>query len=138
MRRFFISIGFVLLLLSFSSCTDDNLSNGGQGGQPEKENFDFTVRIPHGTSSYVLVIGSMTGDVQSITSDADWISAVQDGQDGEQHPVLQLTLTGTDKNERTANVTLKSLSNQQVTITVKQRGVSLMGDGEIIIRATAE
>jgi hypothetical protein len=136
MKHVFISIGFVLLLLSFSSCTDDNLSNGGQGGQPEKENFDFTVRIPHGTSSYVLVIGSMTGDVQSITSDADWISAVQDGQDGEQHPVLQLTLTGTDKNERTANVTLKSLSNQQVTITVKQRGVSLMGDGEIIPEVT--
>ena len=78
----------------------------------------------------------MTGDVQSIASDADWISAVQDGQDGEQHPVLQLTLTGTDKNERTAKVTLKSLSNQQVTITVKQRGVSLMSGEEIIPEVT--
>ena len=136
MKNVFKCLGFVLLLLSFSSCTDDDISNGGQGGLPEKGFFDYAVRIPHSSSSYVIVIDSITGDVKDIASNADWISAEQDGQDGEKHPVLQLKLTGTDKNERTANVTLKSLSNQNVTITVKQRGASLTGDGEIVPEVT--
>ena len=136
MKNVFKCLGFVLLLLSFSSCTDDDISNGGQGGLPEKGFFDYAVRIPHSSTSYVIVIDSITGDVKDIASNADWISAEQDGQDGEKHPVLQLKLTGTDKNERTANVTLKSLSNQNVTITVKQRGASLTGDGEIVPEVT--
>lgn len=137
MKRIFISLGFVLLLLSFSSCTDDDLANGDPGGMPEKGYFDYAVRIPHSSKSYVIVIDSITGDVQDIVSDADWLSAEQDGQDGEQHPVLQFSLTGTDKNERTANVTLKSASNQQVTISVKQKGLSLTSDGEVIPEVTA-
>ena len=136
MKNVFKCLGFVLLLLSFSSCTDDDISNGGQGGLPEKGFFDYAVRIPHSSSSYVIVIDSITGDVKDIASNADWISAEQDGQDGEKHPVLQLKLTGTDKNERTANVTLKSLSNQEVTITVKQKGASLMNGEEIIPEVT--
>lgn len=137
MKRVFISLGFVLLLLSFSSCTDDDLANGDPGGMPEKGYFDYAVRIPHSSKSYVIVIDSITGDVQDIVSDVDWLSAAQDGQDGEQHPVLNLTLTGTDKNERTANVTLKSASNQQVSISIKQNGLSLTSDGELIPEVTA-
>ena len=135
MKNVFKCLGFVLLLLSFSSCSDDNTSNGNSG-QSGQENLDFAVRIPHGKSSYVIVVGGITGDVKDIASDADWLSAEQDGQDGEQHPVLNLMLTGTDKMERTANVTLKSASNQQVSISVKQNGLSLSGDGELIPEVT--
>ena len=137
MKNVFKCLGFVLLLLSFSSCSDDNTSNGNSGLSGQ-ENLDFAVRIPHGKSSYVIVVGGITGDVKDIASDADWLSAEQDGQDGEQHPVLNLMLTGTDKMERTANVTLKSASNQQVSISVKQNGLSLSGDGELIPEVTIQ
>ncbi len=137
MKRLISSVGFALLLLSFCSCTDDDLSNGNQGGLPEKAYFDYALRIPHSSNSYVIVIDSITGNVKDIASDADWLSAAQDGQDGEQHPILQLTLTGTDKNERTAKVTFKSSTNQQVTISIKQNKLSLSSDGELIPEVTA-
>lgn len=134
MKHIFKCLGIVLLLVSFSSCTDDDLANGGR---PEDADYDYVVLIPHGKSSYVIVLDKITGAVNDIASNTSWISAVQDEQDGEQHPVLQLTLTGASNEERTANVTLKSLSNQDVTILVKQRGVSLMTDGEEFPEVTA-
>ena len=65
MKNVFKCLGFVLLLLSFSSCSDDNTSNGNSGLSGQ-ENLDFAVRIPHGKSSYVIVVGGITGDVKDI------------------------------------------------------------------------
>ena len=121
MKHLLLSFGVVLLLVSFNSCTDDDLANGGRPGNGDS---DYSVRIPHDKSSYVIVLDNLTGDVNDIASDAAWLSAVQDGQDGEQHPVLQLTLTGTDNHERTANLTLKSSSSQEVTVFARKSGAT--------------
>lgn len=136
MKRILAGFGLMLMLFAFSSCSDDVTNGIGDiisGDTQDGQNGDYAVQVPHGAKSHTMVLFNTTGDVRDIVSSEDWLSAEQVGQDGEKHPVLRLSIDGSVSDERVGIVSLKSSSDQSISITVKQRGVSLMGSEAVYL-----
>ncbi len=134
MKKLLLAMGVALMLTTFS-CTDDN-SNSSGTTEPESTglaDYHYFVRINSGISKRVIIVDSITGNVTNIVSNASWLTAIQDGQDGEQHPVLQLNIDGDNNKDRTAYVTLTSQDNKQVSIAVMQMGVNGSNSGEALL-----
>lgn len=132
MRIFLFSIGLTLLLAAFSSCSDKDITAT-----------DIDTPVPVGPSEYqqiaymgdgtlqrLKVVDGLFGDLADITCSASWLTVKQDGQDGEQRPVIQLTADGECDEDRTATVTLTSKDNKKVSILVEQYALSGANSGE--------
>lgn len=128
-KYLFTGLGIVLMMLTVCSCSDDNYpEGGGGGGQDQKDGYTYNVTIPRGVETYVIILDSITGDVKNISTESDWVSAKQEGQDGEQHPVLFLNVDSSVKEARYAVLTARSIVNQKIVINVKQKAFSVMGE----------
>lgn len=120
MKKFLIlSMSLALMVTAFSSCSDENTPSANP---TIGSNFNYAVSMSNDKSSQVVVIDSITGNVTGISSSESWLTAVQDGQDGGGHPVLQLTATDVSNKERTAYVTFKSEDGKLLCITVRYSG----------------
>lgn len=115
-----------MLLTAFSSCTDKNITatDTDPTAPAEQSGYQRTARMGNGTLQRLMVVDGLTDDLTNITNSASWLTVKQDGQDGEQHPVIQLTVDGECDEDRTATVTLTSKDNKQVSIAVKQLALS--------------
>ena len=118
-------MGLALMLAALSSCSDDKTTTAGTDTPVpvQQADYNYSVRMGDGVSQRVMVVDGITGDVSDITTSAAWLTARQDGQDGEQHPVLLLTIDGENNEERTAYVRFLSQDNKQVSIAVKQQPI---------------
>lgn len=132
MRKLLFSIGLTMLLAAFSSCSDKDITAT-----------DIDTPVPVGPSGYqqiaymgdgtlqrLKVVDGLFGDLADITCSASWLTVKQDGQDGEQRPVIQLTADGECDEDRTATVTLTSKDNKKVSILVEQYALSGANSGE--------
>ncbi len=119
MKKIFILMGVALMVTAFSSCSDENTS----GGSPTAgSNYNYSVSMSKNDHSWVVIVDSITGNVSDITCSESWLKAIQDGMDGGEHPVMQLSVSDNSNQDRTAYVTFKSSDNQQVCITVVHKG----------------
>ena len=119
MKKIFILMGVALMVTAFSSCSDENTS----GGSPTAgSNYNYSVSMSKNDHSWVVIVDSITGNVSDITCSESWLTAIQDGMDGGEHPVMQLSVSDNSNQDRTAYVTFKSSDNQQVCITVVHKG----------------
>ena len=127
-KKIFILMGVALMVVAFSSCSDENTP----GGSPTAgSNYNYSVSMNTNTTSWVVIIDSIKGNVSDITSSESWLTAIQDGMDGGEHPVLQLSVSGNSNQDRTAYVTFKSAENKQVCITVIHKGDTGSNDDEV-------
>ena len=92
--------------------------------------YSYNVRIAVDVNSRVVVIDSVIGNVSNIVSSEAWLTAKQDGTDGEQHPVLLLSTSEESNIDRTATVSFTSSDNKQVAITVLKQGDTGGNSGE--------
>lgn len=118
--------------IAISSCSDVNTptSETGGPGSVKGSDYSYNVRIAVDVNSRVVVIDSVIGNVSNIVSSEAWLTAKQDGTDGEQHPVLLLSTSEESNIDRTATVSFTSSDNKQVAITVLKQGDTGGNSGE--------
>lgn len=135
MKKILLVMGLGLMLTALSSCSDDNTSpaNTPEPVVTQTSDFNYFVRIASRVSSRVEVIDSITGNVSDIVCSESWLTAKQNGLDGEQHPVMQLSISEESNVDRTATVSFTSSDNKQVCITVEKQRVLGSNDGEILL-----
>ena len=135
MKKILLVMGLGLMLTALCSCSDDNTSpaNTPEPVVTQTADYNYFVRIASGVSSRMMVIDSITGNVSDVVCSESWLTAKQDGQDGEQHPVMRLTIPEESNVDRTATVSFTSTDNKQVSITVAKQRVLGSNDGEILL-----
>lgn len=122
----------MLLLTAFSSCSDSTpTADTGTTEPVGQSDYQQTVYMGNGTLERLMVIDGVTGDLANIASSASWLTVRQDGQDGEQRPVILLTVDGENNEDRTATVTLTSQDNKQLSIAVMQQALFGANSGEV-------
>ena len=119
MKKILFLLGLALTGTAFISCSEDNDS---EATPTVSSDYNYSVSMNNDVTSWVVVIDSITGNVTGITSSESWLTAIQDGLDGGEHPVLQLSVSDDSNKERTAYITFRSADNKQVCITVKHQG----------------
>jgi hypothetical protein len=127
MKKLLFGMWVAMLLTAVSSCTDKNITTADTDTTVPvgPSGYQRTARMGNGTLQRLMVVDGLTGDLANMTSSASWLTVKQDGQDGEQRPVILLTVDGESDVDRTATVTLTSKDNKQVSIAVKQQQVLL-------------